>query len=115
MLRPRTLKILAAILVGYGAIVLCAYRGPEALQEIAAPALLAPYLSLHLFNHLGVPGLLEHEGNCGWGLCAPSLPGWVFAVVLWLTIAWLAAWAIATIFRPRTAFDGRQSGGDRQG
>jgi hypothetical protein len=44
---------------------------------------------------LGVPGLLEHQGQCGWGLCSPTLFGFAFLAVFWLLAFWLAAWGLA--------------------
>jgi len=96
MLRPRTLKILAALLVLYGLVLLCAYNGPADFEPLAVAAMI-PYLSLHLFNKLGLPGLLEHGGHCGWGMCAPTPFGWVFLALFWLGAAWLAAWGLAAL------------------
>jgi hypothetical protein len=54
-------------------------------------------LSIYLFHHLGVPGLLEHKGQCGWGMCSPTAFGWTFLLVFWIGVAWLAAWGLACL------------------
>ena len=98
MLQPRTLKVLAALLATWGLLALSAYVGPAFLEPVGWYTVLVPVLSIHLFHHYGVPGLLEHGGACGWGLCSPTPLGWAFMGVLWLGIAWLAAWGIARLF-----------------
>ena len=95
MLQPRTLKILAVLLSLYGLVLLAAYRGPAFLEPVAAWFAFVPYLSLLLFHQAGVPGLLEHKGLCGWGMCAPTALGWAMIVVVWLLAFWLLAWALA--------------------
>ena len=54
-------------------------------------------LSVHIPHRLGIPGLLEHKGACGWGWCAPTVFGWIFLALFWLSIAWFFAWAIARL------------------
>lgn len=101
MARARTLKILVALVGGYALLVLPAYLGPSPLQDISTYFFLVPFLSVHLFHHLGIPGLLEHGGACGWGWCSPTLLGWAFLALFWLGLAWLAAWGIARATLPR--------------
>ena len=88
MLEPRTLKnlaLLAALLL------VSAFFGPQLL--------LVAFLTPHFFHSLGVPGLLEHGGHCGWGWCSPSPLGWTLMAAVWLAIAWLAAWGLARLGR----------------
>jgi len=59
--------------------------------------LLAPLLSVYVFHTLGVPGLLEHNGLCGWGWCAPTTFGWLVTAAFLLIGTWLIAWAIASL------------------
>jgi hypothetical protein len=100
VLQPRTLKVLAVLLAAWGLLAFSAYLGPAFLESVGWYTVVVPILSIHFFHHYGVPGLLEHGGACGWGLCSPTPLGWVFMGALWLGIAWLAAWALArTIFR----------------
>ena len=100
MLQPRTLKVLAVLLAAWGLLAFSAYLGPAFLEPVGWYTVVVPILSIHFFHHYGVPGLLEHGGACGWGLCSPTPLGWAFMGALWLGIAWLAAWALArTIFR----------------
>jgi len=97
MLNPRTLKILAGLVCMFGLLALPAYVGPAFLEPMASFVVLPPLLSVYLFHKLGIPGLLEHNGACGWGMCAPTPFGWVFLAVFWLGIAWLAAWGLARL------------------
>ena len=97
MLRPRTLKILAVLLTAYALLVAPAYLGPSYLEELGSYLVTPPLLSIHLFHRLGVPGLLEHNGACGWGMCAPTAFGWTFLMVFWVGVAWLIAWGLARV------------------
>jgi hypothetical protein len=56
-----------------------------------------PLLSVYFFHKVGVPGLLEHNGLCGWGWCSPTVLGWAFVAVFWVATVWLAAWGIAAL------------------
>jgi hypothetical protein len=85
---PRTLKIFVALLA---VCTLLAFFVPQLVLVV--------FLTPHLFHALGVPGLLEHGGHCGWGWCSPSALGWVLMAVVWLAIAWLAAWGLAWLGR----------------
>jgi hypothetical protein len=102
MLRARTLKILGVLLLAYAVLLLPAYLGPPFAAERSFYLVLVPYASLHLFTRAGVPGLLEHEGYGGSGWCAPTAFGWMFLLVLWIAVAWVAAWAIAKIITALT-------------
>lgn len=97
MLKPRTLKVLLLLLGAYGVLLLPALVWPTYLDSPAGILVLVPGLSVYVFHRVGIPGLLEHNGLCGWGWCSPTLFGWVFIVVFWLVIAWLIAWAIAAL------------------
>ena len=97
MLRPRTLKILAVLLTAYALLAAPAYLGPSYLEELGSHLVMPPLLSIYLFHHLGVPGLLEHKGHCGWGMCAPTAFGWGFLIAFWVGFAWLVAWGLARL------------------
>ena len=97
MLRSRTLKILAALLVGYALLVIPAYWGPSFLEEFSSCLVMVPLFSIYIFHSIGIPGLLEHGGACGWGWCAPTAFGWAILALFWLAIAWLIAWGVARL------------------
>ncbi|MDF3029824.1 MAG: hypothetical protein K0R03_382 [Moraxellaceae bacterium] len=97
MLKPRTLKVLALLLVAYGLLWLFATLTSSHSSSPLDLLLLAPLLSVYAFHRLGVPGLLEHNGLCGWGWCAPTMLGWLFAAAFMLISVWLIAWAIASL------------------
>lgn len=99
MLSPRTLKTLALLLVLYGLLVVPLFVWPAYADSPAGLLLLVPGLSIYLFHKMGMPGLLEHNGLCGWGWCAPTPFGWFFLGVFWLAVAWLLAWGIALLVR----------------
>jgi len=94
MLKPRTFKILATIIVSYGLLTLLAVLFPQSPTSLLP---LVPLLSVYVFHKLGVPGLLEHDGLCGWGWCSPTWLGWLIAAVAFLTAAWLFAWGLGVL------------------
>ena len=83
------------------------------MAEIASVSVMVPYLSVYLFNNLGIPGLLEHGGRCGWGWCSPTGFGWVFLIVFWIAVAWLIAWGLAH-FTPQRGAAARQDANVRR-
>lgn len=95
MLRARTLKIFALLVAAFIVLGAPAYVGPAFLEEPSSYVVIVPVMSLYFFQHIGIPGLVEHNGLCGWGLCGPTPFGVAFVVAFWLGIAWLVAWAIA--------------------
>jgi hypothetical protein len=97
MLLPRTLKILVALLTGYALLVIPAYWGPSYLEAMGTYVVMVPFLSIYIFHKLGIPGLLEHDGACGWGWCSPTAFGWAFLVLFWMGVAWLVAWGLARL------------------
>ena len=106
MTQTRTLKVLALIVADYLLLVLPGFIWPSYFDSPAGWLVLAPGLSVYFFHHAGVPGLLEHNGLCGWGWCAPTVFGWVLVVSAWGLLAWLLAWGIAALMRrfgPRNA------------
>jgi hypothetical protein len=74
-----------------------AWIGPAFLEGISSVIYMTPILAVYLFHTLGVPGLLEHHGHCGWGLCSPTVFGWTFLAVFWACVLWLLARGIASL------------------
>ena len=103
MLKPRTLKLLAIILVTYDLLLLPASVWPDYLDSPFGALLLAPPLVVYMFHGAGVPGLLENNGFCGWGWCAPTIAGWLLVVVFWVASTWLIAWGITSLTSRLTA------------
>ena len=101
MFRPRTLKILALIVAGYVLILLPGQFYPRYLDTPVGILLLLPILSVYVFHNLGVPGLVENNGLCGWGMCPPTPFGWTIAAIVWLVPLWLLAWGIGSISAAR--------------
>lgn len=97
MLSTRTLKFLATIIGAYLLLLLPGAVWPDYFDSPVRYLLLISYLSVSLFHSLGVPGLLEHDGLCGWGWCSPTMLGWAFTALFWLLAAWACAWALATM------------------
>ena len=97
MLQPRTLKFFAAIIGIFLLLSSPALVWPSYLDSPAGLIVAVPYLSIYLFHKIGIPGLLEHNGLCGWGWCAPTVSGWVFLLTFWLLIAWLLAWGLSSL------------------
>jgi hypothetical protein len=97
MFSARTLKTLALLLAGYVLLALPAYLGPAVLEEISSYLVMPPLLSIYLFHTLGIPGLVQQGGACGWGMCAPTAWGWAFVALFWLGVAWILAWGLARL------------------
>lgn len=91
-MKPRgTLKVMAIIVAVYFAALLPALVWDGYLDSPVGVLVVFPYLSVYLFHALGVPGLLQQGGACGWGWCRPTLFGWVFIATFWLALAWVVA------------------------
>jgi hypothetical protein len=103
MLSRRTFIFLLMLLGGIGVLLLPAAIWPKYLDSPLGIALVFPYLSIYLFHALGIPGLLQHNGACGWGWCAPTAFGWVFLCAVWLAVAWFIAWRLAVAFPAMSA------------
>ncbi|MEH6814301.1 MAG: hypothetical protein V7677_17330, partial [Motiliproteus sp.] len=59
----------------YGLLFLPYLFWPEYGNSPVAWLALLPMLSIYIFHRFGIPGLLEHNGLCGWGWCSPTLAG----------------------------------------
>ncbi len=95
MFDQRTLKITAIILSVYIALWIPFWFWPGYLDSPFGLIAAIPFLSIYAFNGLGIPGLLQNNGLCGWGWCGPTLFGWVFIIVFWILVAWLLARLVA--------------------
>jgi hypothetical protein len=87
MFQPRTFKFVAAIIATFLLLCVPALLWPGYLDSPEGLVVAVPYLSIYLFHKIGIPGLLEHNGACGGGWCAPSIFGWVFLCTFGLLIA----------------------------
>lgn len=97
--KRRTLTIFAIILATYGLLAIPAFLWPAYADSPAGLLLAIPFLSVYVFHTIGIPGLLEHDGLCGWGWCSPTAFGWLFLIGFWLAAAWVVAWLIASLSR----------------
>ncbi len=97
MFQPRTLKFFALIIGAYLLLLTPGVIWSAYFESPARYLLLLPYFSVSLFHAIGVPGLLEHNGLCGWGWCSPTPFGWLFTALAWLLSAWCLAWAMAAL------------------
>jgi len=96
MLKPRTLKILVALLLAYGLLWLPAAWISSYPSSPLSLLLAVPLFSVYALHQFGVPGLLEHNGMCGWGWCAPTMLGWLLGSSVLVIGAWMIAWAMAS-------------------
>ena len=71
MINRRRLKFFAALVALQILLAMPGLFWPKYLDSPIGLVLVMPFLSVYLFHKLGVPGLLEHNGLCGWGWCAP--------------------------------------------
>lgn len=88
----------ALLIIGLWAL-LCApgYFWPRYMDSPFGLLAAIPFLSVYLFHAAGVPGLLEHNGACGWGWCSPTVFGWAFIAAFWLLVIWLLARVIVRL------------------
>jgi len=91
MNKYKTFKIMAVILFIYFLLWAPPIFWPKYLDTPLGIIVAFPLWSVYLFHSIGIPGLLQHNGACGWGWCAPTFFGWVFITVFWLLLVWLAA------------------------
>jgi hypothetical protein len=91
------LKVLLVIVGLYVTALLPALVWPKYMDSPVGILLALPYLSVYLFHSLGVPGLLEHAGACGWGWCKPTWFGLAFIAVFWLGLALVLASVLASL------------------
>jgi hypothetical protein len=94
MFQPRTLKFLAIFIAVFILLLLPGLVWPGYLNSPMGIVVAIPYLSIYLFHSIGIPGLLQNNGACGWGWCAPTIFGWIFLGVFWVLVVWLLAWVI---------------------
>ena len=93
-LSPR-LKIFLIILAIY---ILCGgilYLVPSLMDSPLGIIYVFPFLSVYIFHQMGIPGLLEHNGLCGWGWCAPTIFGYIFLLAVWGALFWGLACLLA--------------------
>jgi hypothetical protein len=97
MFKPRVLKTLAIIVIIYLLLLSPGLIWPKYLDSPVGLLVAIPFLFVYLFHGIGIPFLLEHNGACGWGWCAPTLFGWIFISVFWLIMVWLLSAFIASM------------------
>ncbi|MBX9849588.1 MAG: hypothetical protein K2X64_09865 [Rhodocyclaceae bacterium] len=98
--RNRTVKMMLVLLGLYGLACLPATVWDNYLDSPIGILVVVPYLSVYVFHAIGIPGLLQNNGACGWGWCAPTVFGWVFIATVWLLVLWGVARVIAAILAP---------------
>ncbi len=68
---------------------------PQYGDTLFAWIALLPFLSIYIFHRIGIPGLLENNGLCGWGWCEPTIAGWIlggtFLLAVFILLAWITA------------------------
>ena len=92
-----TLKIFGLLLVGVALLGAPAAIWPAYLDSSIGRLLAAPYFLLLILSGLGLPGLLQNNGACGWGWCGPSALGYVVMIVAGLAALYGLAALIARI------------------
>jgi hypothetical protein len=100
MLKKRTLKYLVIFILVYFLLLLPGLFWDRYLDTPVGILLAIPYLSIYLFHNIGIPFLLQNNGLCGWGWCAPTIFGWMFLLVFWLLVFWVLALIIASLTQP---------------
>lgn len=98
-----TVKVLLAIAVAYAGVWLpyVVWRGnvPADLSALYAVFGFAHVIPVYILNSIGIPGLLQNNGHCGWGWCSPTVFGYVVLVIFWVVVVWLFAWFVSNLTR----------------
>lgn len=97
MFAARTLRVFIVMVTLYVLLALPALKWPAYGDSPIGLIFVAPYTSIYFFHTVDIPGLLQSNGACGWGWCAPTSFGWAFLVCFWLMITWLLAFAIGRL------------------
>jgi hypothetical protein len=97
VMRSRTLKIMFFLLALYFLLWIPYLFWPNYLDSPPGIIVIIPIMSIYVFDGVGIPGLLLHDGACGWGRCAPTAFGWFFIISFWLVMLWLFARLIITL------------------
>ncbi|MCG6202983.1 hypothetical protein [Psychromonas antarctica] len=71
---------------------------PAAPEFFLTVTFMMIYIPIWSFNAVGVPWLLESNGNCGWGICSLTLFGWLFLFVFWQGTIYIAIKAFTCAF-----------------
>lgn len=83
---------------------------PAYLDSPMRVLVIAPFVVAQVLHGLGLPGLLEADGLCGWGWCNPSPVGWLLAAFVLLAAAAALALALAWLTARHRAARVRQTG-----
>jgi hypothetical protein len=105
LFKLHTFKTFTAIIGIYILLLLPAQIWPGYLDSPVGLILAIPYLSIYLFHGIGIPFLLQNNGACGWGWCAPTVFGWIFLITFWLVVAWLIAAGSTRLTQPKNQAD----------
>jgi hypothetical protein len=97
MHRNRRFKFFATLVLIQILLALPGLVWPKYLDSPIGIVIVLPFLSVYIFHSLGIPGLLQNNGACGWGWCAPTPFGWVFIGAVWLLELWAAAWVLSKV------------------
>jgi hypothetical protein len=92
-----TRTFFVGLVVAYALLVAVTYQAPSDIAEMTSYSVIAPLLSIYAFHRFGVPGLLQHNGLCGWSWCEPTAFGWVFLGIFWTGVLWLVAVGLARL------------------
>ncbi len=99
MLKRTTFKILLTLVVLYALLVSIGFYSDKYLNTDILRFVTFPFFFVYIFSNIGIPGLLENNGHCGWGLCEPTFFGWSFIFVFWLFILWLVSWGLSKFIK----------------
>ena len=70
---------------------------PSYLSAPYAVLGLVQAIPVYILDSMGIPGLLQNNGHCGWGWCGPTVFGYVVLVMFWVAIVWFIAWFISNL------------------
>lgn len=97
MFTRRTFTLFFSCLLIYLLLLLPGFVWPAYYDSPLGLLAAIPYLSIYIFHGIGIPFLLQHDGACGWGWCAPTPFGWIFLLTFWVFFVWVCAAFIASL------------------
>ena len=91
MFSAQPLRIWLALLLAYLLAALAAAYAAGEVREFMAFAAFPPFVIASLLHRMSIPGMLQHDGKCGWGWCEPTPLGWIAGVAFIAGALWMLA------------------------
>ena len=84
-------KVFLILLLGYYAIIVLCMVSTKVSSSPFGIVLLPLIFLAYVFHNLGIPGVLQNNGVCGWGWCMPTIAGYLLGSILLVPLLWVAS------------------------